>query len=287
MADNCSRTPGSGEDVAADEVTDGVLGSVKVQYVKIMDGTIDGTDKAHVDGTNGLAVEVKALPAVTATHLDIRHLNATDDAVVLGAGAEEIGKLAAGTATIGKLGANSGVDIGDTDVTSVIPGTAATNLGKAEDAAHASGDVGVMALAVRKDVAVATAAAADDYVPLQTDAEGRLWVNDRPPVIWSAFHDAAAAHTDIALQAAPGAGLSLYVTDFIVTNDSTLAITIKLEEDTASGKTAKTAIQYVPKDGGFVMKFETPIKLTADKDLGFTSTGTSNFGVEVHGFTAP
>jgi hypothetical protein len=42
------------------------------------------------------------------------------------------------------LGPNSGVDIGDVDVTSVIPGTGATNLGKAEDAPHTSGDVGVM-----------------------------------------------------------------------------------------------------------------------------------------------
>jgi hypothetical protein len=208
----------------------------------------------------------------------------TTNKVSIGTDGEVV--LKAGTAAIGKLGANSGVDIGDMDVTSVVPGVAATNLGKAEDAAHSSGDVGVMALAVRKDAAVATAAA-DDYTPVLTDAEGRLWVNGLPPVIWSAFHDCAAAHTDVALQAAPGSGLSLYVTDWIVTNDATLAITIKLEEDTASAKTAKTAIQYVPKDGGFVMKFETPIKLTANKDLGFTSTGTSNFGVEVHGFTAP
>ena len=39
--------------------------------------------------------------------------------VTLGAGSAEIGKLAAGTAAIGKLAANSGVDIGDVDVTSV------------------------------------------------------------------------------------------------------------------------------------------------------------------------
>jgi len=194
--------------------------------------------------------------------------------------------LGASTASIGKLAANSGVDIGDVDITSIVPGAAATNLGKAEDAAHSSGDVGVMALGVRKDTPVATAAA-DDYTPLQTDAAGRLWVNAQPPVIWSAFHDCAAAHTDIALQAAPGAGLSLYATDWIVTNDGTAAITIKLEEDTASAKTAKTAIHYVPKDGGFAIRFATPVKLTANKDLGFTSTGTSNFGVEVHGFSAP
>lgn len=48
MADNVAVTAGSGTNIAADEVTDGTLGSVKVQYVKIMDGTLDGTAKATV-----------------------------------------------------------------------------------------------------------------------------------------------------------------------------------------------------------------------------------------------
>lgn len=53
MADNVTVVPGTV--VAADEVNDGTLGSVKVQYVKIMDGTLDGTTKAAV-GASGLAV---------------------------------------------------------------------------------------------------------------------------------------------------------------------------------------------------------------------------------------
>lgn len=57
--------------------------------------------------------------------------------------------------------------------TSVIPGTGATNLGKAEDAVHASGDTGVMALAVRKDTAAALSADGD-YIPLITDSTGNL-----------------------------------------------------------------------------------------------------------------
>jgi len=57
-----------------------------------------------------------------------------------------------------------------------IPGTGATNLGKAEDAHHTSGDVGVMALSVRQDTAAALADTDDDYQPLITDASGRLHV---------------------------------------------------------------------------------------------------------------
>ena len=62
-------------------------------------------------------------------------------------------------------------------VTSQAPGVTATSIGKAEDAVHGSGDVGVMSLAVRKDVA-ATQAADGDYTPLLTDDEGKLHTVD-------------------------------------------------------------------------------------------------------------
>lgn len=54
------------------------------------------------------------------------------------------------------------------------PGTAATSLGKAEDAGHTSGDVGVMMLAVRNDTPAALAGTTLDYIPLTTDSLGRL-----------------------------------------------------------------------------------------------------------------
>lgn len=48
MADNVAVTAGSGTTIAADEVTDGTLGTVKVQFVKLMDGTLDGTTKLAI-----------------------------------------------------------------------------------------------------------------------------------------------------------------------------------------------------------------------------------------------
>lgn len=60
--------------------------------------------------------------------------------------------------------------------TSVTPGTGATNLGKAEDAAHTTGDVGIFSLGVRND-ANATFTSTDlDYSPIATDLAGRLKV---------------------------------------------------------------------------------------------------------------
>lgn len=63
-------------------------------------------------------------------------------------------------------------------ITSVTPGTGATNLGKAEDAVHASGDVGVMALTVRADTAAATAGTTGDYQSQITDALGLTWMRE-------------------------------------------------------------------------------------------------------------
>jgi hypothetical protein len=60
--------------------------------------------------------------------------------------------------------------------TSVTPGTSAAHLGKAEDAAHASGDTGVMALAVRRDADTTLADTTGDYAPLQVNAAGSLKV---------------------------------------------------------------------------------------------------------------
>jgi len=49
-----------------------------------------------------------------------------------------------------------------------------TALSKAEDAAHSSGDQGIMALAVRSDAGGTLVSADGDYAPLQVDAVGRL-----------------------------------------------------------------------------------------------------------------
>lgn len=63
-----------------------------------------------------------------------------------------------------------------TSAASITPGTSASNLGKAEDAAHTTGDVGVMALAVRNDGGSVLCNADGDYLPLTTDATGALRV---------------------------------------------------------------------------------------------------------------
>jgi hypothetical protein len=63
------------------------------------------------------------------------------------------------------------------DTLSVIPGTGATNLGKAEDAGHTTGDVGVMMLGVSNESGTALVGANIDYTPIATDKMGQIYVN--------------------------------------------------------------------------------------------------------------
>lgn len=60
MAENVQITPGTGVTIGADSVIDGTLGNAQIQYIKIMDGSIGGTNKAGVT-VNGLAVDGSAV----------------------------------------------------------------------------------------------------------------------------------------------------------------------------------------------------------------------------------
>lgn len=59
--------------------------------------------------------------------------------------------------------------------TSVTPGTAAANLGKAVDSAAGSTDTGILALAVRDDSLTVLTPVDNDYTQLRVNDNGRLW----------------------------------------------------------------------------------------------------------------
>lgn len=80
----------------------------------------------------------------------------------------------AGTVTVGSHAVTNAGTFA-TQPTSVVPGTGATNLGKAEDAAHASGDTGVAVFAKRTDTAASSSTTDGDYSTINTDSAGRLW----------------------------------------------------------------------------------------------------------------
>jgi len=121
----------------------------------------------------------RLLAEAIANALFVKITDGTDTALVSAAGAllvdgsavtqpiSHAGALAAGTN-----------NIGDVDVLSVVPGTGATALGKAEDAAHASGDTGLAILAVRRDAEAVSSDLDGDYSTVNVDGSGRLWTHD-------------------------------------------------------------------------------------------------------------
>lgn len=74
-------------------------------------------------------------------------------------------------------------DFGGTLLT-IIPGTAATHLGKAEDNAHVSGDVGVMPLGVIND-GLAPFGAQGDYAPISLTDTGAAYVQQQAQWLFS------------------------------------------------------------------------------------------------------
>lgn len=192
--------------------------------------------------------------------------------------------LAAGTNAIGKLAANSGVDIGDVDVTSVAPGTGATNLGKAEDAGHSSGDVGVMALAVRKDTLAALATTDGDYIPLITDSLGRLRTVDTPlEHALSVVTGTKAGSGDNELIAAPGANVCIVVVSFEIQNESSTATTMILK-DGATNKFRNLAQN--PSDGlSKTFPVDARWKLTGNAALNLNLSGANSCGYNVAYYT--
>lgn len=74
------------------------------------------------------------------------------------------------------IDASGRIDVGNI-ATSVTPGTAAANLGKAVDSAAGGTDTGVAALVVRDDALTTLTPVDGDYVRLRVDSTGALWTH--------------------------------------------------------------------------------------------------------------
>jgi hypothetical protein len=168
------------------------------------------------------------------------------------------------------------VPSGGSAVSSVVPGVGATNLGKAEDAAHTSGDTGVMMLAVRKDT-IGALAADGDYVPFVQDASGYTKVNPGAailgpgnPVIDSYQHRAINLTTGAdQLLVSSAAGKQIWVYGYGLTVGTAAGQSVSLQDEDDTPVTGiMTFAQYggiaVPPSGNFAMPI---FKLATDKDL--------------------
>lgn len=154
----------------------------------------------------------------------------------------------------------------------------------AHDAADSGNPVKVGGKAKAIDGTDPGEVAENDRADFYTDPNGRQLVSQVHPNFFNSNTNYAAAQTNTALVAAPATN-SLYVTDLVVSADG--AGSVKLVEDTAGTPVTKAGPYYLAANTGLSMHFITPIKLTAAKNLGVTSTGAVNHTVTVTGYEAP
>lgn len=274
--------------------------------------TDNGSTLSVDDGGSSLTVDNAAL-SVTGGGVEASALRVTlanDSTGVLsvddnGASLTVDGTVAATQSGTWTLGANSGVDIGDVTINNASGGSAVniqdggnsitvdgavTASNTAGDVAHDSSDSGnpvkVGGKAYNFDgTAPGTAVAEGDRAQVITDVYGRPFVETAHPTRWSVNENHTTAQTNNELKATPGAGLRLYITDIILSTDT--AMNIKLVEDTGGTPVTIAGPYYFAANGGMHTNFRNPIPVTADKNLGFTSSAAGNHAVTINGYTAP
>lgn len=139
-------------------------------------------------------------------------------------------------------------------------------------------------VAVNTDGTDPTAVSAEgDAAAVRTDVNRILLVNETHPRFWHVSADYASAQTNTSVKAAPGASLSLYITDIQISNGATAGNITLLD---GSGGTVLYEI-YPGINGGAVMSLRSPIKLTANTALCITSTTVTTHSIFVSGYIAP
>lgn len=151
--------------------TGGYLAAITSALQSVFQADVSGAIKARVTGlaavTGTATVSLRAVPGAAMVALD----------AALPTGANTIGAVTIASGTVTTVTTVSTVT-SVSAVAAVTPGTAAANLGKAEDAVAASGDTGVFGLGVRRDALVISASANGDYNEQATDKYGSQQVRD-------------------------------------------------------------------------------------------------------------
>jgi hypothetical protein len=278
MADNVIVSAGTGTTIAADEVTDATLGSCKVQYVKLMDGTLDGTNKAAVSAA-GLKVDLSGT-AANATAIKVDGSSATQPvsgtvSAGLNAGTNIVGKFGIDQTTPGTTNGISLVNVGGTAiafgngianagcqrVTIASDNTAftvnATSTGNVASGSSDSGNPVKTGGVARQTnpTAVTDGQRVNDF----SDDVGRKIVvlNQCRDLVGSQTTTITSSTTETAIVTAGGAGIFNDLTSLTITNSSATALIVTLKDST--GGTTQ-GIYALAANGGIALTFPTPKK---------------------------
>lgn len=168
-------------------------------------------------------------------------------------------------------------------VGTLIPGTAATNLGKAEDAVAANGDTGIASFGVRVPATpAAQTSAAGDYGTHAIDAEGKIVAAQYAAAehSWQGNPVTLTTTTSTAVKAAAAAGVRNYLTDIDIANTSATAVRV----DVLDGATVIRSFQ-VPAGSHIERSFSMPLRGTAATALNVQlSAAVTDVRVSANGY---
>lgn len=281
LADDVVKTLGT--DTYTEATTKGTLiGAVRRDADTTLVDTTNEVAPLQVDARGALKVEVfsgETLP------VSLTSTTVTGTVAVTQSGTwDEVG--------INDSGNSITVDNGGTFATQV-DGAALTSLQLiddpvfADDAAYTLGTSKgkvIQGIAVETDGTDPTTVSAEgDAASLRTDRQRLLIVNQTHPRGFTVSADYASAQTNTSVKAAPGASLSIYITDITISNGATAGNITLLD---GSGGTVLYEI-YPAINGGVDKQLRQPIKLTANTALCITSTTVTTHSIFIGGYIAP
>lgn len=149
-----------------------------------------------------------------------------------------------------------------TGTTTLTPGTGATNLGKAEDGAHASGDVGVAPMFVRNDTMADFTGADNDYTVGAVTVKGQQITTNAPRgrKLHQVTTITASTSETTVLTAAASTFHDVY--GIIVTNTSATATEVAFKDATA-GTTRFTLSAPANDTRGFMLPIDAAVNASA------------------------
>ena len=178
----------------------------------------------------------------------------------------------------------------DADTSAIkVAAEAIDDIVKAEDAAHSNGDVGVMALGVRDDVAASLAASDGDYASLSLDKYGRLRTGKKDAVdVWRFFHGGTGSLADTTMKAA-ATGMAACITDLKVSFLATVLIgkvVIEIDDGTTLIYSQTLTCPTNNLVANLDVHFDTPLFASEDTNLTIKATYTLPSGSAAHSITA-
>lgn len=287
----------SGVATAANQTTiighvDGIetlIGTTNTTLTTI-DGRVDGLEASN----SAIQTAVELLDGTVATLGTTTYAETVNKGLVVGAVRRDANTTLVGTTNeVAPLQVNATGELkvaviqAIPTVTTVATVTNITNQGQiVDDAAATLGTTRAFAvggIAVAMDGTDPLAVSAEgDAALMRTDPNRIQLVNQTHPRYFRASADYASAQTNTSVVASPGASLSLWITDIIISNGATAGNITLLD-----GSGGSVLLELYPAiNGGLTHSFRNPIKLTAATALCLTSTSCTTHSVTVTGYIA-